>query len=61
MIEIKKPELLDNIDYNNYVYGLCKCPLPICYAIKWRKIKDGKTHTYECKCENCKETISVIA
>lgn len=58
-----KPEYIGygNFDEEHYVYGFCKCPLPVDYALKWEKILDGKTHTYSCICEDCGTEVNCIA
>lgn len=47
-----KPVKIKNINYDKYVYALCKCPLPLDYAIRMKKI-DGQ-HDYKFYCNNCR-------
>lgn len=56
-----KPEYIGpgNFDENNYVYAFCKCPLSVAWAIKWPRIKDGKSHRYSCVCEDCGTEVGV--
>jgi len=46
-----KPEKIDVVDYDNYVYAICQCPLPINHAIKMPKIKG--VYEYKFKYDNC--------
>ena len=46
-----KPEKIDEIDYEHYAYAICKCPLPLNYAIKIPKLI-GVTE-YKFKCDKC--------
>ena len=57
-----KPEyVMNDYDDKKYAYALCKCPLPLSYAIKFHKILDGKGHKYSCVCEDCGTEVSVIS
>ena len=58
-----KPEYvgIGNFDEENYVYAYCRCPLPVDYAIKWLRIKDGKPHNYTCICEDCGIRVGIIS
>lgn len=58
-----KPEYIGvgNFDEDNYVYAYCNCPLPVDYAIKWPRIKDGKVHSYICTCEDCGTEVGVVS
>lgn len=53
-----KPEKIDNLDEQKFVYAHCMCPVPSNYAIKIPKI-EGKS-TYQFKCEDCGLTGVVI-
>ena len=57
-----KPEYIGvgKFDEDNYVYGYCRCSLPLDHAIKWVRIKDGKPHRYNCICEDCGTKVEVI-
>lgn len=46
-----KPVKCESLDYDNYVYALCRCELPITYAIKMKRVP-GKT-AYPYKCDIC--------
>lgn len=61
IIETKEPEYIKTIDEDNYVYAFCKCMLPLSYAIKWDRIKDGKPHVYKARCRYCNEVVSVVS
>lgn len=53
-----KPEYCYPIDEEKYVYAICKCPRPIEYVIKMKRIK-GKTR-YPFKCDICGTSGEVI-
>lgn len=53
--------VMDNYDDEKYAYALCKCPLPLGYAIKFPKILDGKVHRYSCVCEDCRTKVTVVS
>ena len=56
-----KPEYVYPIDNDNYVYALCRCELPIGYAIKMKKKKGQTIYRFECdNCETCGEIILPI-
>lgn len=56
-----KPEYIGygNFDEEQYVYAYCQCPVSFNYALKWKRILDGKIHTYTCICEDCGTKVSV--
>ena len=58
-----KPEYIGygNFNEERYVYAYCKCPLPLDYAIKFKRILNNKGHVYKCICEDCGTEVSVIS
>lgn len=54
-----KPVKCDSIDYDNYVYALCRCERPCNEVIRMKK-KPGKT-TYPFKCDICGTSGTVYA
>ena len=55
---VSEPELVyNNIDEEHYVYALCRCPLPLGYAIAIPRI-EGKI-AYAFKCKKCGTTGTV--
>lgn len=56
--KMMKPEYVYPIDDDNYVYALCRCALPIGYAIRMKKKKGQTIYPFECDvCETCGEVI----
>ena len=47
----KEPELIEELDNDNYVYAKCQCPVPIQYAIRIPK-EPGQIR-YRFTCEKC--------
>lgn len=57
---LSKPTYVDPKDLNNdeYVYGVCQCPLPICYGHRFKKA-DYPDGVIRFKCEVCDTGASV--
>ena len=49
MKSVFEPERIIKQDHEHYVYALCRCELPLDYAIVIPKIKGKTAYRFECR------------